>query len=306
MVVAMACLVIADSAISQTPKCEYNVYQPSLDNALMSILTSRFRCAQEEIQSLLQNKSLDDKTFADAHILLAHAAYGLKDDSETVISHFYNAFRAHPGWHGDVHFVDPEFKILMKDGRTRAVEYFVEGTNLIMIAGSGLSFPATPGFSDRWRKGYHIQGGAGIRISRVFDIFGQVEIHRFDIENFYPAYDSVYQTTSGNLKSLMFGVTGRINLHMLNFRLGRRDAKSVPRFYLLFGIGGANKSVSQITFKDAPTIGESEVTNFFFSYGICAEVRVYKRIRLFMQGRLVHLFEAAGGVYSPVTLGIRY
>lgn len=292
---------------AQESECHYNRSLPSLENARASFLTSKFECAEMEINDILNLPSLEDRIKAGAYILLAHIHYGMKSDSEIVIDCFDRAFQANPGWHGDIHFDKPEFRNFLETGRRRSVEYFGENSKLIVMAGGGLTFPSSPGFDNRWKTGRHGLVGIGIRATRIFEIIAQIEAHGLGVEDYIRAYDSIYPSNGGQFDAYMFGIVGRVNLHMLNFRLGSGDSKSSPRLYLQLELGGARTSMSDIELTGAEKLPSSENTDFYMGIGACLEVFIFKKTRLFIQGRYINIATAAGDILIlPVTFGVRF
>jgi hypothetical protein len=298
--------IIPAIAVTQDSECYYNKSLPSLENARASFLTSKFECAEMEINDILNSPSLEGKFKAEAYILLAHIRYGMKSDSEIVIDCFDRAFQANPGWHGDIHFADAEFGNFLETGRRRAVKYFGESSKLIMMAGGGLTFPSSPGFNHRWKTGRHGLVGIGIRATRIFEVIAQLEVHGFGVEDYIRAHDSIYPSNGGQFDAYMFGIVGRVNLHMLNFRLGSVDSKSSPRLYLQLGIGGTRTSMSDIELIGAEKLSSMENTDFYMSLGACLEVFLFRKARLFIQARYVNIAAAEDISFLPVTFGIRF
>lgn len=166
LVVYLLLLMQPFAASAQQVNCPFDRENPSIDNARMQFKVTNYTCAEEELNALLAQESLDLKTKADAHVLLAQVYYAKLRDSEDmekkVVAEFVAAFRAYKNWKGDLDIQSSEFVALMKMAQDQiaAEEADKEGTSIDLASeqvpseeGAGLEAKKKP-----WYKKWYVLG----------------------------------------------------------------------------------------------------------------------------------------------------
>jgi hypothetical protein len=121
MLVFAITLILPELLCAQVANCGYDEANPSVENARKNFKITNYPCAEEELNLLLADKSLDLKDRADAHVLMASVYYAMmRDDGEKsrkVTEQFVEAFKAFRTWKGDVDIKSPEFLSMMEKAR---------------------------------------------------------------------------------------------------------------------------------------------------------------------------------------------
>ncbi len=106
---------------AQASECNYDKANPSIDSARLNFRITNYDCAEEELQALLADETLDLQTRADAHVLLAAVYYAeVRNDDEKkqrVLEQFVAAFKSLREWRGELDIKSPEFVALMNQAQ---------------------------------------------------------------------------------------------------------------------------------------------------------------------------------------------
>ncbi|MFZ5979294.1 MAG: hypothetical protein ACOYVF_01555, partial [Candidatus Zixiibacteriota bacterium] len=74
---------IPGSGFGQKLVCDYDRNHPTVENARVNFKSLKYKCAQQELQDLLEDETINLETRANAHVLMAAVYYALiKDDEE--------------------------------------------------------------------------------------------------------------------------------------------------------------------------------------------------------------------------------
>ena len=176
------------------------------------------------------------------------------------------------------------------------------GLPFSVYAGGALSLPNAPeGFRDGWKFGYHGSLGVGFNVAPRVQMIGKVEYHKFqsDLDTFGGS-----SVDGGGIKSVMFGVDGRLNL----------GAPIVPiKPYAIGGVGIASVSQDEYTSSDPMVAsslnsGSSSETQskVYFNFGAGVEFTLAPKASLFVQARYVNIAtDGASTGFIPVTVGLK-
>ncbi len=112
---------IQGSALGQTPPCTFDHSNPSIKSARVNFKALNYKCAEEELNLLMNDTALNLEDKANAHILMAAVFYALlRDNSDMrtrVIDQFKEAFRTYRDWRGELDIKSSEFSDLMSEAR---------------------------------------------------------------------------------------------------------------------------------------------------------------------------------------------
>ncbi len=107
--------------IAQESNCAYSQSAPTLENARISFQILDYECAEQEIESYLNQNKLTIEQKADAHVLMAAVYYAkLKDDKNKksqVINQFKEAFKSYRDWRGELDISSTEFFEMMQQAK---------------------------------------------------------------------------------------------------------------------------------------------------------------------------------------------
>lgn len=176
------------------------------------------------------------------------------------------------------------------------------GLPFSVYAGGALSLPSAPeGFRDGWKFGYHGMIGAGFNVAPRIQMIGKIEYHKFqsDLDTFGGS-----SVDGGGIKTLLFGVDGRINL----------GAPIVPiKPFAVGGIGMASVSQDEYSSTD-PMVASSlnsgssteTVSKVYFNFGAGVEFSLAPKASLFVQARYVNIAtDGSSTGFIPVTVGLK-
>jgi hypothetical protein len=151
MVVYVQGLVLPGLVKAQEPECTYNREKPTLENARLLFKITDYRCAEQELQDLLKSDSLDLKTKADAHVLLAAVYYAQLHDQEEkeskVLAEFVAAFQAFREWRGELDIKSEDFEALMEEAKVQVDQ---QATEEAQTAAQDSVTTAQPPITDTW------------------------------------------------------------------------------------------------------------------------------------------------------------
>ena len=121
LLVYLQALVLPQLVQAQTVDCPFDKANPTIDNARYNFKITNYDCAEQELQALLADETLDLQTKADAHVLMASVYYAkIRDDEEKrnmVIGEFVSAFKVLRSWRGDLDIQSPEFLAMMEQAQ---------------------------------------------------------------------------------------------------------------------------------------------------------------------------------------------
>ena len=176
------------------------------------------------------------------------------------------------------------------------------GLPFSVYAGGALSLPSSPeGFRDGWKFGYHGMIGAGFNVAPRIQVIGKVEYHKFqsDLDTFGGS-----SVDGGGIKSIMFGVDGRLNL----------GAPVIPiKPYAIGGIGMASVTAEEYESTD-PLIASSlnsgvdteTQSKVYYNFGAGVEFTLAPKASLFVQARYVNIAtDGSSTGFIPVTVGLK-
>jgi len=116
-------ILVPAGIMAQVNSCGYDPVSPDLEHARQNFRALNYRCAEQEIQDLLRQETVDIEDKANAHVLLAAVYYAmLKNDQEKrqkVVGQFSAAFRAYQDWTGDLDIKSSEFAAMMEEARIK-------------------------------------------------------------------------------------------------------------------------------------------------------------------------------------------
>ncbi|GAB4323696.1 MAG: hypothetical protein Kow0074_16160 [Candidatus Zixiibacteriota bacterium] len=144
---------VTNTALAQSPECSFDRDHPSIDNARTSFQIFDFKCAEEELQAVLQQESLSVEQKANAHMLLAAVYYEMfQDESQRrakILAQFKEAFKSYREWRGELDIQSPEFRKLMEEARA-SVEAEVEQPQTPVITREPVATPESKGGGKKW------------------------------------------------------------------------------------------------------------------------------------------------------------
>lgn len=124
LVTLIGLLFILSAGTSTMAQCSFDKAAPSLENARTMFKMTNYKCAEEELSALLKSDSLDYRTRADGHMLLAQVYWAMirndSDKKEKVLAEFVKAFREFQDWRGELDIQSDEFLSLMEEAKEQA------------------------------------------------------------------------------------------------------------------------------------------------------------------------------------------
>lgn len=106
--------------------CDFDPASPSIEHARTAFKMLNYKCAEEELKTLLVYEDTDIEDKASAHVLLASVYYAmLKDNSEKrdrVMEQFVEAFRSYREWRGELDIKSSEFLDIMEMAKVQVDE----------------------------------------------------------------------------------------------------------------------------------------------------------------------------------------
>lgn len=126
LLIVVGILISLATGQSVMAQCDFDRGAPSFENARKVFKMTNYRCAEEELRVLLNQDSLDYRTRADGHMLLAQIYWAMlrndSDKKQKVLDEFVKAFKQFQDWRGELDIQSEEFLALMEEAKQKAKE----------------------------------------------------------------------------------------------------------------------------------------------------------------------------------------
>ncbi len=112
---------VGHAGTDQTGGCPFDPTFPTVEHARESFRVAKYNCARLELLDLLAIDTVNNRTRADAHALMAAVQYATtyekKERRQRTRREFIEVFHAFRYWRGELEIPEYEFKGIMKDAR---------------------------------------------------------------------------------------------------------------------------------------------------------------------------------------------